>query len=354
MLYGTGSFSASVANALLSVGIRPVALVDHTPARLNTFDSGLGLTVEPPESALRRFPDATVILGIFNGYADIHAIGESLVELGASSIMTALQFYDAMRAFGVEMPESYWMASTSTWQVPAPETPQAFEVERARGLLGDDRSISIFDETLRWRRLGRWDTSPVPEPLSFAYTSEDLDLPRDEIHFVDVGAYTGDSIRSMKLRGFSFSRVTALEPDPNNFSRLAKYMREHAIPGEALPLALSDAHRQVTFAAAGDSSSRIVDSGDTHVTAAPLDDLLIDISVDYVKMDIEGAETSALKGMSRIIREQSPVLAVCVYHRPHDLWSVPLWLADLQPKYSFHLRVYCHQGFELVLYAIPA
>lgn len=129
-------------------------------------------------------------------------------------------------------------------------------------------------------------------------------------------------------------------------------MRDAAVPGTALPLALADKHRRMLFSAAGDSSSHFVDSGGTEVICVPLDELLIETPIDYIKMDIEGAELAALKGMAHIIKDQAPALAVCVYHRPDDLWSIPLWLSGVQPRYRFHLRVYCHQGFELVLYAV--
>lgn len=354
VLYGTGSFSLSVARALETLGNRPVALVDHTAERQHAFSQDFGMVVESPASAMARIANATVVLGIFNGYADVHAIGKSLVEMGASSVVTAVQFYDAMQQHGVLMPERYWLASNASWRVPPLESLEAHQVDQVRCLLRDQRSLSIFDGILDWRETGNWYESPLPDPIESAYSPDDLKMPRDNVRFVDVGAYSGDSIRALLKRGFSFSRVIAFEPDPGSFSRLATYMRDGLIPGEALPLALSDEHQLMAFNAAADSSSHLLDTGELQVPCVPLDDVLINTGVDYIKMDIEGAEMAALKGMTRIIRDQAPTLAVCVYHRPHDLWAVPLWLANLQPRYDFHLRVYCHQGFELVLYAIPS
>jgi hypothetical protein len=73
----------------------------------------------------------------------------------------------------------------------------------------------------------------------------------------------------------------------------------------------------------------------------------------YVKLDIEGAEADALQGMANTIRSARPALAVCVYHRPADLWELPYLVDGLMPECRLYLRAHAWNGFELVLYAIP-
>jgi hypothetical protein len=47
------------------------------------------------------------------------------------------------------------------------------------------------------------------------------------------------------------------------------------------------------------------------------------------------------------------VLSVCLYHRPADLWEIPLFLRSLGDHYRLFLRRYAEDCWELVCYAIP-
>jgi hypothetical protein len=45
--------------------------------------------------------------------------------------------------------------------------------------------------------------------------------------------------------------------------------------------------------------------------------------VDFVKMDIEGAERHALAGASEMIARHRPRMAICVYHLSDDPQVIP-------------------------------
>src|SRR5690606_20213474 len=55
--------------------------------------------------------------------------------------------------------------------------------------------------------------------------------------------------------------------------------------------------------------------------------------LDFIKMDIEGAEMAALAGASNAIREFRPRLAISGYHKPEDLWEIPGRMRQLNPGY---------------------
>ena len=102
---------------------------------------------------------------------------------------------------------------------------------------------------------------------------------------------------------------------------------------------------------------RLVDSGITvtsggEVDAVSLDEMLADRSPTFVKMDIEGAEPSAIAGATVTLREKAPALAICLYHRRDHLWTLPLAIRTANPTYHFHLRRYSDDCWETVCYAV--
>jgi FkbM family methyltransferase len=76
--------------------------------------------------------------------------------------------------------------------------------------------------------------------------------------------------------------------------------------------------------------------------------------IDLVKMDIEGSELSALHGGEKSLRRWFPKLAISLYHRPEDLFAIPLWLNSLNCGYQFFLDHYSIHHEETVLYATAA
>jgi FkbM family methyltransferase len=73
--------------------------------------------------------------------------------------------------------------------------------------------------------------------------------------------------------------------------------------------------------------------------------------VDFIKMDIEGAELDALKGGVEALRRFKPKLAISLYHRPEDFVVIPQFLASLGLGYEFYLDHYTIHSEETVLYA---
>ena len=74
-------------------------------------------------------------------------------------------------------------------------------------------------------------------------------------------------------------------------------------------------------------------------------------AVNFIKMDIEGAELCALKGAKATIRKHSPTLAICVYHNLRDFHEIPKFISDLNLGYEFYLQHSTVHGDETVLFA---
>jgi FkbM family methyltransferase len=114
-------------------------------------------------------------------------------------------------------------------------------------------------------------------------------------------------------------RVFALEPEPAARRALARNLARNGVTGQVtvLPYALGAAPgRGVLHVGGGGETSSLAPLAGERATAevevVALDDVLADAQqVDVVKLDLEGAETDALRGMSRILaRSPDAVLIV--------------------------------------------
>jgi hypothetical protein len=59
-----------------------------------------------------------------------------------------------------------------------------------------------------------------------------------------------------------------------------------------------------------------------------------------------------LIGAEETIRRCRPTLAIAVYHRYSDLWTIPKWIDGLECGYEFYLRHYQKTFTDTVLYAV--
>jgi hypothetical protein len=56
--------------------------------------------------------------------------------------------------------------------------------------------------------------------------------------------------------------------------------------------------------------------------------------VDFIKMDIEGAERHAIAGARTTIRRFHPCMALCLYHLPDDPLVIPAAVRSIDPNYQ--------------------
>lgn len=233
-------------------------------------------------------------------------------------------------------------------------------IQAAYKLFSDERSQQIFSDIFCNRFA----------PRHSAHTYEALNTPGQYFppdvytlskteHFVDCGAYTGDTTAAFlaACRG-KFAAVDCFELDGDNFRTLLGYVK--TLPPEIAGkirchhAGVWSETKCITYGkqASSESFSLFNDRETSSARVVSLDEALSGQNATFLKLDIEGAELSALKGAQALIRRQTPKIAVCVYHRTDDLWRIPLYLKALVPAYRFALRH--HADFfvsETVCYA---
>lgn len=171
---------------------------------------------------------------------------------------------------------------------------------------------------------------------------------------MDCGTYTGNTSLYFAKKTGPAGHVYGFEAASDTFRRYARNMAGH---NNVTPInaAVCDASGAVVFS--GNTAGARISKGDGFpVTAVSLDDFVQEHDLDrvgFIKMDIEGAEESALLGAKDVIRRFRPKMALSAYHRGDDLLALPRVILELNPDYHFALRHFSRSVYETVLYCIP-
>lgn len=229
----------------------------------------------------------------------------------------------------------------------------AQQIDAARACLADDASKQLFDRVLACKYTAEYPLfeSAVSERRAWDY------LAKKEIHaMADLGAYNGDSAREAMVKCPALSFVLAVEPDRRNHKKLSLWAE--SVEGaeiECHRAAIFDCEGEALFDASGNRNAGLCTGRASEaVRTATLDALLAGRRVDYIKYDVEGAELPALRGSAESIRRHCPALRVALYHRPEDLFTLPLYLRELCPAYRFYLtREPGVPAWDLDLIALP-
>lgn len=136
---------------------------------------------------------------------------------------------------------------------------------------------------------------------------------------VDVGANLGCYTLALARRVGVDGHVYALEPEPRCFELLCRATGgDRCVQVEARQVAAGEYSGWTTLYVAGTDHGdhRVVPAAEERravtVRAVSLDDLLADVPrVDFVKLSVQGAEVSALRGMQRTLARHAQLRVLC-------------------------------------------
>jgi len=181
-------------------------------------------------------------------------------------------------------------------------------------------------------------------------------------YVIDGGGCWGDTALYFAHEVGESGKVYSFEFTPDNlelFHRNVGLNPQLADRIELIPKALwNKSNEVITYFAYGPATSVAVNqqNGSLQVSTVSIDDFVREKKlprVDYIKMDIEGAELNSLKGAEETLRTFKPRLAVSVYHRDNDFIEIPAYLDRLGLGYEFFLDHFTIYGEETILFATP-
>lgn len=327
-LYGDGWYAPYIREYLRRRGLNAAAV--FTDAGFTSSGEAVGF-----EEVNRRFERFNIVIA----FANSRLAREKLARLDCGRV-AGVYFFDVMGELLNNTFDRAWLEARKA------------QFGAAYDLLSDDLSRRTFEAFLNAKLAG------AAGPLADVSRKEQyfpkgiIELTDHEV-FVDGGAYTGDTLLTfMRLTGGRCARACAFEPDPATSERLRATVERRGLRGVTVRnKGLWSAPATLPFAVwHGTSASAVSGAGEVSVLAETIDQTAPDAT--FIKLDVEGAELEALKGAAATIKRNRPKLAVCVYHKPEDLFEIPLFIKALVPEYRLYLRQHQPVACETVLYAV--
>lgn len=179
-------------------------------------------------------------------------------------------------------------------------------------------------------------------------------------YVVDGGACWGETALYFARRAGPRGRVFSFEFLPENLAILQRNLAlnpEFSGSVQIIERALwKESESRLTFEANGPATC-VDEEGPGESATVPtlsIDDLVSQQELprlDFIKLDIEGAELRALQGAASSLARFRPKLAISVYHQLQDFFEIPEFLDALGLGYRFFLRHFTIHGAETVLFA---
>lgn len=238
------------------------------------------------------------------------------------------------------------------------------KIEKVKSFLDSKTDIMIYNDVIENRIFDTDKRKNIfGKFIKVDYKNQYIDfIDKDKIKvIIDGGLYSDEDLlkflkfRNGKVEIHSFEPL--LEYCKKKFSNLNKLSKRKNI--FINKMALWNKNGTINFFK-NESTSKVVSTKNAlntvEVQSITIDQYVTNMKinkVDFIKLDIEGAELSVLQGAIKTLREHSPQLAISIYHQPEHLYQIPLFLHKILKDYIFKINHYSCFYNETILYCIP-
>lgn len=217
--------------------------------------------------------------------------------------------------------------------------------------LADKKSKNIFYNLINFKISHNLKYIRSFKPLEhLQYFEGFLNLESKGETFVDVGGFDGYTTKEFIRQYPKYNEILYFEPSKENLAKSKENLKNNDNI-KFYQIGLSSEKGALYFNSDG-SSSKISTEGQEVIQVDKLDNIATN-TITFIKMDIEGAELNALEGAKETILKHHPKLAICVYHKPDDIWKIPELILSIRKDYKIYLRHYSEGFLETVMFFIP-
>lgn len=161
-------------------------------------------------------------------------------------------------------------------------------------------------------------------------------IPKHGAIVIDCGVFDGGTSAIFSDMGY---RVYGFEMDEISYERSLKVAEEKNFVLENL--GLGSYKHMANYDVTGKGGNKLNKGGSSIVEVTTIDAYVREKHlpcVDFIKMDVEGAELDILKGAKTSITRFKPILAISAYHKPNDFWTLMNFVKSIRSDYEFAMR----------------
>ncbi len=346
-IYGAGHYSSVITKELLTQGLEFDLIIDKYTEKTELH----GLPIVNSAEGLDVNAKVWLIVSAY-------LCEEIIDELSRLGYLNFIPFIDALREARNCVPE---LARSAIWyRNNQPFALDKSKLQQATSLLSDQKSITTLESIALFREKPVFDTY-LDGDADAQYFSESVPW-KDSIksfRFVDCGAFTGDTLISLvdvaKLHHKPIDNVILFEPEGGNRRQLIEAASQYQdFQYHIYPCGVWNENTFLSFSDNNSASHITTEKGvSEQIMCVTIDGTLMGAKPNFIKMDIEGAEIEAILGAKEVIKKYTPILTIAIYHKPYDIWDIPLLINEINPNYKMYIRVHGDMTEETVLYCIP-
>ena len=160
-------------------------------------------------------------------------------------------------------------------------------------------------------------------------------------NYIDVGAYTGDTVEQYVSLFGNEMKIYAFEPDKKNYKKMLDRFEAKKILCQSYNAAAWNKNTNIRFYSnsgrAGSANAGIKQEKYSDIQALRIDDI-VDDKIGYIKIDAEGSDKFVLEGLKETIKHNKPCIKVAAYHRNEDYFIIPETISEIQPNCRIYMR----------------
>ncbi|MEA3498576.1 MAG: FkbM family methyltransferase, partial [Campylobacterota bacterium] len=210
-------------------------------------------------------------------------------------------------------------------------------------LLEDKKSKEIFEKVINFKISFDYNfMDGFTNDHEGQYFDKDIVPEIKNITFLDGGGYIGDTLPTIMKNYPDFKKIYMVEPSVLHMN-IAKKSFGDIKNIEFINCGISN--KKVTLNISGDQNS--CDHNYQAQNLDTIDNIINGVTphergqkIDFIKLDIEGAEQDAIDGAIGTIKRDKPVLAICIYHKAEDWYKIPQKVLAINSEYKIYLRHY--------------